>query len=176
VGKSALGQRLLLQGVPWLTTDVLRTVLRQVLARVDVADTDPVELDDLAEAMYPHLERMADAAVDQYGTVLIEGFEWLPRHVDRLREGVRSPVRAVFIGHRTFSAGDLLNYAGSHRWHERVSPERLLALPPWIRQASDHLAAECEETGERYLDLGELGFAALMDAATASLRSEAPRM
>jgi hypothetical protein len=58
------------------------------LPAVDIADTDPVDLDDPAEAMYPHLERMANAAVDQYGTVLREGVQWLPRHVARLRESV----------------------------------------------------------------------------------------
>jgi len=39
VGKSALAQRLLLSdGIQWLPTDVLRTVLRRVLPELDELD------------------------------------------------------------------------------------------------------------------------------------------
>ena len=44
VGKSSLAQRLLtLDQIPWLPTDVLRTVLRQVLPALDAIDQDPVD-------------------------------------------------------------------------------------------------------------------------------------
>jgi hypothetical protein len=44
VGKSSLAQRLLaIDGIPWLPTDVLPTVLRLVLPELDAIDQDPVD-------------------------------------------------------------------------------------------------------------------------------------
>jgi 2-phosphoglycerate kinase len=44
VGKSSLAQRLLqTDGIPWLPTDVSRTVLRRVLPKLDSVDQDPVD-------------------------------------------------------------------------------------------------------------------------------------
>jgi predicted kinase len=58
VGKSSLAQRLLeLDGIPWLPTDVLRTVLRRVLPELDAIDQDPVDASLLAEFMYPTSSR-----------------------------------------------------------------------------------------------------------------------
>ncbi len=54
VGKSVLAQRLLaLDGIPWLPTDVIRTVVRRVAPEVDAVDQDPVDAVALAEVMYP---------------------------------------------------------------------------------------------------------------------------
>jgi hypothetical protein len=54
VGKSVLARRLLeTEGIPWLPTDVVRTVLRRVLPELDAADQDPVDAVQLAEFMYP---------------------------------------------------------------------------------------------------------------------------
>ena len=45
VGKSALAQHLLENdGIPWLPTDVVRTVLRRVLPELDSVDQDPVDV------------------------------------------------------------------------------------------------------------------------------------
>jgi hypothetical protein len=44
VGKSSLAQRILaIDGIPWLPTDVIRTVVRQVAPEVDAIDQDPVD-------------------------------------------------------------------------------------------------------------------------------------
>ena len=57
---SRLAQRLLeLDQIPFLPTDVLRTVLRRVLPELDAIDQDPVDAWRLAEFMYPHLEQAA---------------------------------------------------------------------------------------------------------------------
>jgi hypothetical protein len=49
VGKSTLAQRLSkLDRIPWLPTDVVRTVLRRVLPELDAADQDPVDASLLA--------------------------------------------------------------------------------------------------------------------------------
>jgi hypothetical protein len=53
VAKSVLAQRLLeTEGIPWLPTDVLPTVLRRVVPELDAADHDPV---DLPPPPHPHL-------------------------------------------------------------------------------------------------------------------------
>src|SRR6266540_3322963 len=76
VGKSSLAQRLLtLDRIPWLPTDVLRTVLRRVLPELDAIDQDPVNPSLLAEYMYPHIERAAEVCTEENERFLIEGFE-----------------------------------------------------------------------------------------------------
>jgi hypothetical protein len=51
VGKSSLAQRLLaIDGIPWLPTDVVRTVVRRVAPDVDAIDQDPVDAAALARS------------------------------------------------------------------------------------------------------------------------------
>jgi hypothetical protein len=86
VGKSALAQLLLsADGIPWLPTDVIRTVLRRVLPELDAVDTDPVDALRLAELMYPHIEQAAEVCAEEAERFLIEGFELAPSYPQRLR-------------------------------------------------------------------------------------------
>lgn len=168
VGKSALAQRLLeAEGIPWLPTDVIRTVLRRVLPELDAVDQDPVDAARLAEVMYPHIEQAAEVCAEEAERFLIEGFEVSPSHAARLQgalAGIR--VRACFLGHRTFSAGDLACYRGPKPQHERELPAAELdAAAAWIRQRSRQLHQECQAEGQRYIDVGELGFRDAMEQA-----------
>jgi predicted kinase len=86
VGKSSLAQRLVqLKGIPWLPTDVVRTVLRRVLPELDSIDQDPVDAARLAEFMYPHIEQPAEVCAEEAEQFLIEGFELSPSHPPRLQ-------------------------------------------------------------------------------------------
>jgi hypothetical protein len=81
VGKSSLAQRLLnTDGIPWLPTDVLRTVLRRVLPGLDAVDQDPVDARLLAEVTYPHVEQAAEVCAEEAERFLIEGFELSPSY------------------------------------------------------------------------------------------------
>ena len=125
VGKSALGRRMMeRRRIPWLSTDVVRTVLRTLDRRIDELDRGHADPDLVAERMYPYLERMVDVALDQCGTVLVEGVEWFPRHLTRLNARLRDvPVRACFLGHVAYSHTDLASYQGVNRWHDGVQEE-----------------------------------------------------
>ena len=161
VGKSALAQRLLKdEGIAWLPTDVLRTVLRRVLPELDAADQDPVDAARLAEAMYPHIEKAAEVCAEEAAQFLIEGFELLPSHTARLQAALAgTTVRACFLGHQTFSAADLASYHGPKPQHERQqSAAELAEAAAWIRRHSRDLQHECQATGQRYIDVGVLGF------------------
>jgi predicted kinase len=66
VGKSSLAQRLLLSdGIPWLPTDVLRTVLRRVLPDLDELDQGNVSGTVVGELMYPHIEQAVEVSTPQ---------------------------------------------------------------------------------------------------------------
>src|SRR6266508_5514493 len=81
VGKSSLAQRLLkLDQIPWLPTDVLRTVLRRVLPALDTIDQDPVDAAMLSEFMYPHVEQAAELCAEEAERFLIEGLELSPSY------------------------------------------------------------------------------------------------
>jgi hypothetical protein len=91
VGKSSLAQRLLeLDGIPWLPTDVLRTVLRRVLPELDAIDQDPVDASLLAEFMYPHVEQAAEVCAEEAESFLIEGFDLSPSYPGTLAGRARA--------------------------------------------------------------------------------------
>ena len=172
VGKSALAQRLLkAEGIPWLPTDVLRTVLRRVLPELDAVDQDPVDAGRLAELMYPHIERAAEVCAEEAEQFLIEGFELSPSYPARLQAALPgTTVRTCFLGHGTFSAGDLASYRGPKPQHEQeASHAELNEAAAWIRLRSQQLREECGAEGLLYLDVGAVGFQAAMQQARSHL-------
>ncbi len=109
VGKSSLAQRLLLSdGIPWLPTDVLRTVLRRVLPELDELDQGDVPAAAVSELMYPHLEQAVEVCGEEAEQFLIEGPDIVPAMVARLSAAVPGiTVRACFLGNSRFSGNDL---------------------------------------------------------------------
>jgi hypothetical protein len=167
VGKSSLALRLLaIDGIPWLPTDVLRTVLRRVLPELDVIDRDPVDASSLAEVMYPHVEQAAEVCAEEADRSLIEGFELAPRYPRRLRAALEgTEVRACFLGHGSFSIADLAGYRGPKPQHHGASRQDLGEAAAWIRRRSRQLRDQCREAGVPYVDVGEVGFeTAMIDA------------
>jgi hypothetical protein len=161
VGKSSLAQQLLeTEGIPWLPTDIVRTVLRRLLPELDSIDQDPVDAARLAEFMYPHLEQAVEVCAEEAEQFLIEGFELSPAYLPRLQAAIGGiTIRACFLGNCTFSAELLAAYRGPKPQHENeMSGEELNEAAAWIRQRSQQLRTECRDAGLRYLDVGELGF------------------
>ena len=120
VGKSTLGRRLMeRRRVPWLSTDIVRTVLRTVVADIDELDRGHADPQLVAERIYPYLERTADVALDQCEAFLIEGVEWFPRHLATLEARLENvSLRACFLGNVAYSHNDLASYQGVNRWHD----------------------------------------------------------
>jgi hypothetical protein len=171
VGKSSLAQRLLeTDGIPWLPTDVLRTVLRRVLPELDAIDQDPVDARLLAEFLYPHVEQAAEVCAEEAERFLIEGFELSPFYPARLRAALEgTAVWACFLGHGSFSVEDLAGYRGPKPQHHGASREELGEAAAWIRRRSRQLREECEDAGVPYVDVGEVGFEAAMVRARGHL-------
>lgn len=167
VGKSSLAQRLLaIDGIPYVPTDVLRTVLRRVLPELDAIDQDPVDASRLAEFMYPHIEQAAEVCTEEAERFLIEGFELSPTYVARLQAALeQAEVRGCFLGHGSFSIQDLAAYRGPKPQHRGASREDLRQAAAWIRRRSQQLRGECGAAGVPYVDVGEFGFEAAMGQA-----------
>lgn len=144
VGKSSLAQRLLeTDRIPFLPTDVLRTVLRRVLPGLDAIDQDPVDAWRLAEFMYPHIEQAAEVCVEEAPCFVIEGFELSPFHVARLQAALeQAEVRGCFLGHGSFSVEDLIGYRGPKPQHHGASRAELGEAAGWIRQPEPAVAGE----------------------------------
>ena len=168
VGKSALAQRMLaIDGIPWLPTDVIRTVVRRVAPEVDAIDQDPVDAAALAEVTYPHIEQAAEVCAEEADRFLIEGFELAPSYPMRLRAALgRTEIRACFLGHGSFSAEDLAGYRGPKPQSEGdLSPEARRESASWIRHRSRQLRQQCADLRVPYLDVREAGFEAMMAEA-----------
>jgi hypothetical protein len=164
VGKSSLAQRLLeIDKIPWLPTDVLRTVLRRVLPELDAIDQDPVDPSLLAEFMYPHVEQAAEVCAEEAACFLIEGFDVAPSYPARLQAALeQTEVRGCFLGHDSFSIEDLASYRGPKPQHRGASRAELREAAAWIRRRSRQLRDECGVAGVPYVDVGEFGFEAAM--------------
>lgn len=132
VGKSSLAQRMLaIDGIPWLPTDVIRTVVRRVVSEVDATDQDPVDAAALAEVMYPHIEKGAEVCAEEADRFLIEGFELAPSYPARLRAALGgTEIRACFLGHGSFSTEDLAGYRGQSRNPKLTFQSRNCASQP----------------------------------------------
>jgi hypothetical protein len=171
VGKSSLAQRLLkLDQIPWLPTDVLRTVLRRVLPELDTIDQDPVDASLLSELMYPHIEQAAEVCIEENEQFLIEGFELSASYPARLEARLENiEIRVCFLGNRSFSTDDLAGYRGPKPQHRGASREELSEAATWIRQRSEQLYKECLDAGVVYIDVGEVGFDTAMIEARRQL-------
>ena len=168
VGKSSLAQRMLaIDGIPWLPTDVIRTVVRRVAPDVDAIDQDPVDAAALAEVMYPHIEQAAEVCAVEAHRFLNEGFELAPCYPTRLRAVLgRTEIRACFLGHGSFSAADLAGYRGPKPQSEgELTPGALRESASWIRRRSSQLSQQCADLRVPYVDVGEAGFEAVMAEA-----------
>ena len=168
VGKSSLAQRMLaIDGIPWLPTDVIRTVVRRVAPEVDAIDQDPVDAPALAEVMYPHVEQAAEVCAEEANRFLIEGFELAPSYPRRLRAALGgTEIRACFLGHGSFSSEDLAGYRGPKPQAEReLSPAELRDQASWIRHRSRQLRQQCGALRVPYVDIGEAGFEPAMTEA-----------
>jgi hypothetical protein len=171
VGKSSLAQRLLDgDGIPWLPTDVIRTVVRRVLPDLDALDQGPVDAElvaQVAESMYPHIEQAAEVCVEEAERFLIEGFEIVPSHCKRLRAALTpTDIRACFLGHEAFARFDLARYRGPKPQGEATMAEHELeAEAARVRARSRELRTECVMAGLPYVDVGTVGFDAAMNDA-----------
>ena len=177
VGKSSLAQRMLaIDGIPWLPTDVIRTVVRRVAPDVDAIDQDPVDPAALAEIMYPHIEQAAEVCAEEADRFLIEGFELAPAYRERLRAALgHTEIRACFLGHGSFSPGDLAGYRGPKPQAETaLSSGELHEAASWIRRRSRQLRQQCDGLGVPYVDVGEAGFEAAMSEARRLLLGSRP--
>ena len=168
MGKSSLARRMLASdGIPWLPTDVIRTVVRRVVPDVDAVDQDPVDAAALAEIMYPHIEQAVEVCAEEADRFLVEGFELAPSYPGRLRAALGdTEIRACFLGHGCFSAEDLAGYRGPKPQSEgELTPGELREAARWIRRRSRQLRQECADQGMPYVDVGEAGFEAAIAEA-----------
>jgi hypothetical protein len=171
-GKSSLAQRLLRDdGIAWLPTDVIRTVLRRVLPDLDALDRDPVDAGVLADYMYPHIRQAAEVCAEEAETFLIEGFELAPWYLERLRGDLEAvEVRACFLGHESFTAADLAQYRGPKPQREdAMSMQELEASAAWIRARSRELRLECREADAFYVDIAEASYETALTQARRAL-------
>jgi hypothetical protein len=164
VGKSSLARRLLLtDGIPWLPTDVLRTVLRRVLPELDDLDQGDVSAAAVGELMYPHIEQAVEVCSEEAERFLIEGPDIVPAMVGLLSVALPGiTIRACFLGKIGFPGNDLASYRGPKPQHEGASPAELDATAAWIRHESDYYRRECARLVLPYVDVGGLGFDAAM--------------
>ncbi len=164
VGKSSLAQRLLRSdGIAWLPTDVLRTVLRRVLPQLDDLDQGDVPAAAVGELMYPHIVQAVEVCSEKAERFLIEGPDIVPSMVGRLSATLPGiAIRACFLGNVRFSGDDLASYRGPKPQHQGASRAELDATAAWIRHESDYYRQECARLALPHVDVGVLGFNSAM--------------
>jgi hypothetical protein len=157
-GKSALALAFLRQQrVPWLSTDVIRTLLRRVVPSIDEADGGFDRIEELTRVMRPFIHQTIEVCLAQTSDYLIEGVEILPPDVDGFRERF-GPTRCCFLGDSRASGAGLLDYRGENPWHAEHTEEELERMASSIRRWTDRTAADCTRAGVDYVDMGAEGF------------------
>ncbi len=157
-GKSALALALLRRhGVPRLSTDVFRTVLRRVVRVIDEADAGFDHIDRLAQAMRPYIGHTIEVCLYQSHDYLIEGVEILPADISGY-EARFGETRSCFLGDPTVSAADLRAYRGENPWHQMHTDSELEQMADRIRWWSGRTAEQCRRHGRDYIDMGWTGF------------------
>jgi hypothetical protein len=103
--------------------------------------------------------------VEEAECFLIEGFELSPSYLARLQAALaQAEVRGCFLGHGSFSVEDLAGYRGPKPQHRGAARAELREAAVWIRRRSRQLRDECAAAGVPYVDVGELGFEAMLQA------------
>lgn len=142
VGKSSLAHRLLLtDGIPWLPTDVLRTVLRRVLPELDELDQGDVPGAVVGDLMYSHIEQALEVCSEEAEPFLVEGPEIAPAMVPRFAAALPAvTIRACFLGNSRFSGDDLAGYRGPKPQHMGASRAELAAAAAWTARKATPIA------------------------------------
>jgi hypothetical protein len=157
-GKSALALAFLRQErVPWLSTDVVRTLLRRVVPSIEEADAGFDRTEELIRLMRPFIDQIIEVCLGQASDYLIEGVEILPSDVARFRE-LFGPTSCCFLGDSRASAAGLRDYRGENPWHVAFTDEELERMATGIRRWSERTAEGCTRAGVDYVDMGVEGF------------------
>jgi 2-phosphoglycerate kinase len=157
-GKSALGLAMLrAHGIPWMPTDVVRHMLRQVVPEIDAIERGEGSMDDRVRVMRPFIGQLIELCLGQAPDYLLEGVEIVPDDVagytDRFGE-----TRACFLGDPHASTASLRAYRGVNPWHQIHTDEELEVFAASIRAWSTRLEDRCRELGIGYIDVGRAGF------------------
>jgi hypothetical protein len=174
-GKSLLAREVNRRhGVPTVSTDLLRGVLMMVVPELHEAmrGSDPLRE---ADVFYPHLRQAVACSRIQLSDQLIEGVGFFPRHVAMLPSELGElELRCCFLGHTDPRPEELFAGETEHRIHETLDDRRRAAIARRVRIWSRAIAEDCSEHGLPFVDLADVPFTRVLQAAEAQLFVESP--
>jgi hypothetical protein len=168
-GKSILAQRMLKEcKVAYFPTDILMSGLVKAMPELGLRPNDSPRT--RAPIMWPILQGMANAILENGEDYLLEGDVLMPAHVVELQERFGSAVRSCFMGYGSVDSiakvRDIRRHAARRTdWSNECDDSHLLRIVGEFKALSEELRGECAEHDLAYFDGSTDLFDAIAQAA-----------
>ena len=155
-GKSTIAQTLLAEtGIPYFCLDYLMMGIANGLPAQGV-DPDDDEL-QVGVLLWPIVESMAVAMLENAEDYLLEGVQLNPRHVRTLCNKFPGQVRACFVGYAEVDARakfrEIRRYGGGlDDWLREYDDQRTLREVERLKALSQTLQDECDKYALKYIE------------------------
>ncbi|MEZ5558633.1 MAG: hypothetical protein R3E86_08850 [Pseudomonadales bacterium] len=162
-GKSTLCQRFAAsKGFGWISTDLISELLREAGTKMpDAWDARPESISERCEKFFPFLERFVVGANSMTNDYVIEGVDFLPRHLTALED--RVSVNGVFLGRSEMTLETIRKFHGKSPGYSALSEDTCRQIVADVPLWSSWIESEAKELGYSYIDMsghdfiGQLG-------------------
>ncbi|HRJ45557.1 MAG: hypothetical protein KJZ86_08590 [Caldilineaceae bacterium] len=173
-GKSTVARRFLAEtGVPFFCLDYL---MMGVASGLPESGVDPDDGDELrvAERLWPMVNPMATAMLENGETYLLEGVQMLPQYAGELSERWPGQVRSCFLGYAEIELqvklGQLREFeGGTNDWMSDFDDEQMCQSIEYFKTLSAFVRDECARYNLLYIETAA-DFPASVERAVAHLK------
>lgn len=156
-GKSTIARQFLVEtGIPFFCLDYLMMGFAKGLPEHGV-DPDDDEL-HVADLLWPVIEAMATALVENEEAYLFEGVQLRPQHAHALNQKFPGQIQACFIGYAEADVQakfeEIRRFGGgADDWLKEITDQEVLANVARLKALSRHLRDECHRYGLKYIEV-----------------------
>jgi len=168
-GKSMLCQRLSAsEGFGWISTDLISEILREAGIKMpDTWDARPESISSRCDEFFPFLERFVVGVKSMTKNYVLEGVDFLPRHVAALEDRVE--LNALFLGRSEMTVEAVRQFHGKSPGYaalpEDVCRQIAADIPLW----SSWIEGQAQEFGYPYMDMSRTDFSVQLEKALSTL-------
>lgn len=148
IGKTTLAKRILKEeGIPYISTDILRNSLYKFLGR-----DFPKKWVDRPAEFWPYLSDFIKRAKSKYADgLVIEGDIFLPEQISGILD---DNIRCCFVGSSNITL-DQIKHDSPDNWVNTQTPEEQAYLPQSIMDISKMIKDDAEKYGFKYFDVAQ---------------------
>jgi len=156
-GKSTIARQFLTQtGIPFFCLDYLMMGLANGLPEYGVDPDDDERR--VADLLWPVIEPMATAMVENEEDYLLEGVQLLPKHAWALRQKLAGQLRVCFVGFAEVDVpvklAEIRHFGGGpDDWLKELDDQEALANIERLKDISRYVRDECLKYELKYVEI-----------------------